>query len=374
MADSSQPLAKKPEWQPRFWEGANFSTWFRHLWVNRFAVHWSLWYIVVIATILTLTNSVLRGIQWLFYGRAIRRAELQGPPIFIIGHWRTGTTFLHELMIQDPRFGFPNTYQCVAPNHFLLTETVLSKLLWFLMPKERPMDRMKLGFDRPQEDEFALCLLGARSPYSAIAFPNRPPMDAEYLDFDGVPPERIERWKGILLWFLKAVTLRQKKRLVLKSPPHTARIKTLNELFPEAIFINIIRDPYVVFPSTMNLWRSLYKAHGLQKPNCEGLEDRVFSTFLRMHERLEEGKKLIAPGRYFEMRYEDLVKNPHETVRAVYEHFQLGEWETMRSRLDAYLATVKNYETNKYQLAPEQRAMIAARWGEVMRRQGYAVE
>ena len=53
------------------------------------------------------------------------------------------------------------------------------------------MDHVKTGFDRPQEDEFALCMLGQPSPYTAIAFPNNPPRDHAYLDLEGVPPRAL---------------------------------------------------------------------------------------------------------------------------------------------------------------------------------------
>ena len=87
---------------------------------------------------------------------------MKAPPIFILGHWRTGTTLLHEFMIRDERFGYPTTYECMDPNHFLLTEGLFTRWLNFLVPTHRPMDNMKAGFDRPQEDEFALCMLGGR--------------------------------------------------------------------------------------------------------------------------------------------------------------------------------------------------------------------
>ena len=45
---------------------------------------------------------------------------------------------------------------------------------------------MPTGWDRPQEDEFALCSMGAPSPYFKMAFPNEGAQDEEYMDFDGV--------------------------------------------------------------------------------------------------------------------------------------------------------------------------------------------
>src|SRR5205823_6477253 len=101
--------------------------------------------IAVITTVLSLFHSILRWLQLLVYGRKITATAVTQPPIFIIGHWRTGTTYLHELLILDERHTFPNTYECFEPNHFLLTEWIITHWLRFLMPTRRPMDNMRAG-------------------------------------------------------------------------------------------------------------------------------------------------------------------------------------------------------------------------------------
>src|SRR5262245_26513605 len=279
--ESPSPRAdkpRKPEWAPRIWEGCDFFAWMRLLIRNRFAVHPSCIYIAVIVTFVSLFHTILRVLQDAIYGRRVRKTPIADPPIFIIGHWRTGTTLLHEFLVQDERFGYPTTYECISPNDFLLTEPIVTKWLGFLMPSRRPMDNMKAGWNRPQEDEFALCMLGARSPYLTIAFPNHPLQDQQYLDFAGMSPANLRRWKRHVKRFLRALTFKNPKRLVLKSPPHSARIPVLQQMFPGAIFIHIVRDPYVIFPSTVNLWKTLYRTHGLQKPTFMNLEEHVFET------------------------------------------------------------------------------------------------
>ena len=370
-ASPTAPMSKKPEWAPRLWQGCTSYAWMRLLFKNRFAVHWSRWYIAVVISFMSVSNTLLGFVQTLVFGRALRRTKLKAPPIFILGHWRTGTTHLHELMIQDPRFGYPTTYQCVDPTHFLLTEKLFSKILSPMMPKERPMDRVKVGLDRPQEDEFALCMMGQPSPYLTIAFPNHPPQDQEFYDLESVSPRALASWKKALTSFLISITYKTGKRLVLKSPPHTARIKVLKEMFPGALFLHIVRDPHVVYASTVNLWRTLYATQGLQSPRCEGLEEHVFSTFDRLYAKLEEGKRTLPPEQFFELRYEDLVQDPAAAIRCVYDHFGLGGWNEMQPRLETYLATVRGYETNKYRLSPKELAEIDRRWGEVIRRYGY---
>jgi len=229
-----------------------------------------------------------------------------------------------------------------------------------------------MSWQRPQEDEFALCMLGARSPYLTIAFPNNPPKDMEYLDFVGVSPRRVRRWQEILKRFLQAVTFRRPKRLVLKSPPHTGRIRILQDLFPGARFVHIVRDPYVVFPSTVNLWRTLYEHHGLQVPNYHNVEEDVYHTFLRLYAAVERDRPLVPDGHFHEVKYEDLVRDPVGEMRKLYERLNLGGFDAYLPRLQAYLATLKGYETNKYNLTPPQRADITRRWAPVIERYGYA--
>jgi omega-hydroxy-beta-dihydromenaquinone-9 sulfotransferase len=363
--------SRKPEWAPRLWEGADFFAWLKLLARNRFAVHPAYWYIAAVVTAVSFGHTLLRLVQGAVYGRAIRATPLAGPPIFIIGHWRTGTTLLHELMIRDERFGFPTTYECLDPSHFLLTERLFTRIFRFLLPSRRPMDNMQVGFDRPQEDEFALCLLGAGSPYDMIAFPNRPPSGQEFLDLADVAPRRLRRWKRTFKTLLRAITYKSGKRLVLKSPPHTARIPLLAAMFPGALFVHIVRDPYVVFPSTLNLWRTLFERHGLQRPNFAGLEEYVLQTYVHVHERLEEGRRLLAPEQFYELRYEDLVRDPVAEMRRLYEHFGLGGFEAYLPRLEEYLASVKGYETNRYELTPAQREAVTRRWGAIARQYGY---
>ena len=143
-------------------------------------------------------------------------------------------------------------------------------------------------------------------------------------------------------------------------------------MFPEARFVHIVRDPYVVFPSTVNLWKSLYETHGLQKPTFAGLEEYVFRTFTMLYDELDAGRALVPPGHFFEVRYEDLLSDPVGRMRALYEQLGLGDFEAVRPQIEKYFAEHKGYQTNRYpSLSAETRAEIGRRWGDVIRRYGY---
>jgi omega-hydroxy-beta-dihydromenaquinone-9 sulfotransferase len=102
------------------------------------------------------------------------------------------------------------------------------------------------------------------------------------------------------------------------------------------------------------------------------LEETVLSTFVRLHEKLEEGKKLLGPEQFYELRYEDLVRDPVGEMGRLYAHFGFAGFDAYLPRLQEYLANIKGYETNKYQMSEEQRAQVNRRWGDVIRRYGYA--
>jgi len=360
-------------WHVRFWDGMNFTGWIRLLVRNRFAVAPRCIVMALIITQLCFWHLFLWAIQKILFGRKIEQTEIEQHPIFIIGHWRSGTTLLHELLVLDPRYTYPDTFDCFAPNHFLVSHRVFTPILRFLLPSQRPMDNMATAWDRPQEDEFAICNMGIPSPYTAMAFPNRV-QDQEYLDLQGVPPAELDRWKERFVWFLKCLTLRNPKRIVLKSPPHTCRIKVLLELFPDARFIHITRDPYVIFPSTVNLWKSLYKTQGLQVPRFEGLGEHVFATFEKMHETFQRDRGLIGPSRLCDVRYEDLVADPVGQLRAIYERLELGEFETVRPALQQYADEKADYKPNRYEISPETEAEIRRRWRGYFEQYGYALE
>ena len=334
-------------------------------------MHPKYWYIAAIVSATSTMNLVLRWIQEGLHGDELAQTRLDKEPIFVIGHWRTGTTLLHELLIQDPQFNYPDFFACFNPNHRLISEHFFKKYLSILAPAKRPMDNMAAGWNRPQEDEFALALLGLPSTYIDLAFPNHPPMYPGSLDLSGLSPSELKHWKRTFLHFLKTISFRDGRRLVLKSPPHTARVPVLLEMFPDARFLHIVRDPYIVFPSTVNLWKSFASRHCFEPPKGLGVEEKVLREFRVIYDRLEEARPLFKPGRFHEVRYEELVKDPVGEMKKVYAALELEGFDAARPRLEEYVRQTDGYETNKYVITEDQRAEVNRLWGDIIRRYGY---
>ena len=369
---AARPEAKKHrEWVPRMWEGSDFFAWLRLLTRNRFAVEPACWYIAAIVTGKSLLNT---GLGWLQHARyADRVAATPAPhdPLFVLGHWRTGTTLLHELLILDARHTYPTTHDCIEPCHHLLSADFYHRYMGFLLPDRRPMDNVAFGWSVPQEDEMALALLGLPSMYTDFAFVNRPPLYPGALDLSGLTSRELRAWKRGLVGFVRRLASRDPRRLVLKSPPHTARVPVLLELFPKAKFVHIRRDPYTLFASTVHLWMKMGEKHGFQTPRGgPELEEKVFRQFLLIHERYEAGKKQIPAGHLVEVRYEDLIADFVGVMEQVYDGLGLGGFEAVRPKVEAFAA--KRYERNRYAIDDQLRAKIKTRWGDAIREQGYA--
>jgi hypothetical protein len=231
---------------------------------------------------------------------------------------------------------------------------------------------MRLSWDSPQEDEFAICNLGVPSPYAMIAFPNRPPAYWDFLTLENVSPRQLEQWKQALANFFRGVLLRRPGQLVVKSPTHTFRLPVLLDMFPEARFINVVRHPTSVFLSTVRLWKSLFVAHGYQEPRFEGLEEFVLETFAQMHERLQATRGLVPEGRIIDVRYEDLVGDMVGTTQSIYEELQLGEFDHARPLIQEYVDSRQDYRPNRHQTTSEVECRVYASWKPYFDRYGYS--
>lgn len=348
-------------------------TWWRLIWRHRFAFSLSRLDLPLFTCLLTPIHSVCHRWQELRWRRRIEAAPPLKPPLFVIGHWRSGTTLLHELLVLDERHTYATTYDCFSPADFLSTRGFNTFCFPFLVPDRRPMDNVAIGWDRPQEDEFALLNLGVPSIYETAAFPKHGPANVQYLDFAGLAPSEIERWKNGLLWFLRRLNFRDPRRIVLKSPPHLGRVATLVEMFPDAQFIHIVRNPFDIYASTLRLWRALFATQGMQKADCDWLEEFVFDNFDRLYAAYRQQRELLRPEQLCEVRYEDLVADPVGQVLTIYESLQLGELDRVMPRLEEYVASLADYEPNIHRMDAATHERVADRWEWYFRQYGYGI-
>jgi hypothetical protein len=266
------------------------------------------------------------------------------PPAFILGHWRSGTTLLHELLAMDRRFAAPTLLDVLTPTSRAPQRWIIDLALRVFLPRCRPIDGMTWGPHRPAEDDLALAALGM-SPYLAWSFPRNAAFFERYLDLAGLNSAEREEWRRTMVGLVARWTARHRSALVLKSPPHAARLGELAALFPAAKFVFIHRHPYPTFASTMRLVTDGTKPLRLQ----EMTDDEGRAGVLRRAERLFEGyrtgKKDLPPDRLVEIAYDELVADPVATAERILAAWKMEPDPTMARRWEEFQSTAAPVRT-----------------------------
>lgn len=340
---------------------------------HRFAVSWQRLPMFFLVGGCAIGNSLLSAIQQWRFGKRIQHQPIEPAPIFVVGHWRSGTTLLHELLSLDDRFGYPTTLECFLPHHFLVSEPIFRPLLKVLLPSKRPMDNMPTGVDLPQEDEFALAAMGAPSPYQQIAFPNQPARYWKLLNMEGLEPQVEAAFADNLTRFLQSLMFKKNKRLILKSPTHTGRIAWLANRYPGSKFIHIARNPVDVFLSTKRLWRRLHEVQGLQIPRYseDELSEMVHRDYQAMYHGYLKGRRELEPNQWHEVQFEKLIVDAPAVIKEIYQALNLGESTQLESDAAKYMSERRSYQVADYQYPPETVAEVMRRWGQYAHAFGY---
>ncbi len=317
-----------------------------------------------------LTGSLLSAMGMLqkrLYRRVLDQLDLR-PPLFLVGHWRSGTTLLHELLALDEHFAAPSTYACFNPHQFLLARhhaPTATRLV-------RPTGDVTVSPFSPQEEEFALLCVGATSPYEAFMFPSALHQFEALCDPDLFEHARELRWNDAMTWILKATAYVSgaDKRPLVKSPTNSFRIPRLSALFPGVMFIRLVREPCAVFASTLRLWQSMWERYALAAPLAqEVLIERILETRLTLERRLQSALRSLPADRVATVRYEDLVADPCHTIELLYGRLALGDPSPLLPKVHAYMA--RNPPSAPPSTA-DWRRLVQARWPELFDEFGYA--
>lgn len=375
MAGGPENRHKRPGWTESVpWMGLSLRAWWKLFRRHGFKVEARHWPGALFDLAMASLNSTLGIMQWAVHGRDLALHPAPEPPLFVVGHWRTGTTLLHELLALDPWMRSPSTFECLAPHHFVLTHKWLPRWTRFSLPATRSFDPMQVSWDSPQEDEFAMLLMGQESPYAAIAFPNSAKRDEPALELDLLEFEEQRRWERAFQKFLTRLSFVRDGQLLLKSPTHTMRVPVLHELFPRAKWVLMTRNPFETCASTIKLWRSLYSTYGYQTPDFTGLEERVVTTFAHFHSRWEATCDRIRHGHLAVVRYEDLITKPESTMSHLYSGLKLGVPDELIPGVRKYFADRADYRPNRHELSPALTDLIRTRCRGYFERHRYSLE
>ncbi len=366
-------------WQQKFLEtfgtgvlgGMSFRTFLRCLRDNRFSVDPPYYLRTAITALSSLQNSAQRRLEQWRFGKAVRQTAVH-PPVFVIGLWRSGTTHLHNLLSQDFRFAYPNTYQVFFPHTFLTTENTSAWLMNFLLPAKRVQDNVKLGAQQPQEDDFAIAGLTGMSFNLSIAFSRRAEAYTRFLTFDSVSEAEQQQWADALHLFLQKLTFKYDRPLVLKSPAHTGHLSELLAMYPDAKFVLIHRDPHEVFSSTVHCLKSCFDMWAMQRVGSYDIPEATIENVRRVSEKYFADRSAVPAGQLAEVAFTDLERAPLETMRRLYSELDLPAFRFTEQAMQDYLDSLGPYKKNQHrELEPALQARLAQQWHQCYENWGY---
>ena len=353
--------------------GISLQNWCRVLVRNRFRIHPAFWLRTLFITLNTLANALLQLFEYIRFSRKIKREKVEAP-VFILGHPRSGTTHLHYLLSKDKQFGYCSLNEAVLPHIFLSGGKLFRKLIGLSLPETRPQDDVKVTVDSPKEEEFALANLSRTSYMFGFYFPKR--IAQNYDESVGFSSEKDKKhWQKHFLFFLKKLQYKNKgKHLLLKSPANTGRVEEILELFPDAKFIHISRDPYEVFQSTVRLYEKIIPVTSFQHVDDNRVEDFIIDSYRKMYDSYFSAIDKLDSDRLVEVKFVDLDKNPLGVLEKVYDQLELENFDQAREGFNQELERTLGYKKNTYsELPSETRERLQNAWGSIFKKLGYSI-
>ena len=305
-----------------------------------------------IISLVSMIGVPFRIYEKLAYDGKAKRVDLREPPVFILGHWRSGTTHLHNLLSMDPEASYVTTYQSVFPDQTLSAGSrfIFKNFMKLLIPINRKGDNVTLSADYPQEEEFTLA---ARTPgcyYYFWYFPERMMQYYdEFLTFensdDKLRDSFINDYHRVIN---KAMIYSGKSRFLSKNPVNTGRIPMLLKMFPDAKFIYIHRNPVDVILSTRHFFDKMMPGLTLHKVDYEKLHSDIYTVYDQLIHRYLDTKDLIPEGNLLEIRYDDLTSKPMEEIQNIYDRLKMKGFDKAGPLINAYADSEKDFVKNKY--------------------------
>lgn len=362
--------------------GSTFPQLVRILWSNRAEIDYTIFGArLAFLFLISILSSMFALFDTLLFSRAIARTPLAERPIIIIGHPRSGTTLLQNLLALDDQFVTPNTFQAGWASSFLTMERFAS--FWPLssvLSPTRPMDALALSWSTPCEDEVATNVLcGGVSPYMATHFLRNWEKYLPYVSFlEPASREAFPRWRKAFLYFCRKLCyLCPGRRLLLKSPCHTGRIWLLNALFKNtAQFIVVHRDPHEIFQSSHAALVDKYirPCAALQTFTNADAQSYILGQGRILQAAFMADEATLPPGRLIRVAFSDLVNNQMGTMENVYEQLGMSSeaFERVRGKFAKHACLTREFQQNKFP-APtmEARGVVERQWADMFREFGY---
>lgn len=358
---SEQPMA-----------GTSLTNFMNVLRKNHFRIDWRFLpralYVLGMATVL----SPFRIQEKRNFHTAIQNTSIT-PPLFIIGHFRSGTTFLHYLLGQDTQLGYVSTFETMTPGMILSHEALFKDIVKNHLPAKRPMDDLEMHANLPYEEEYAVANLSSHSFYHGWYFPKKWKWYFDkYVTNKTITSSELEAWKKTYTYFLRKISLKKNcHHLLLKSLVNTAKVRLLVEMFPEAKFIHIYRNPYKVYLSTWKLYQKILPIFSFQRISTEELDEYILYSYKELYAKFFSEKNAIPKKNLIEISYEDFVQNPSNMIKSIYKNLDLPSYHDANEAFEQYIHKHRHYQADRYTFTEEIRKKVYNRWKQAFTVLGY---
>jgi hypothetical protein len=293
---------------------------------------------------------------------ALRRGA-HPPPVFVIGHPRSGTTHLHNLLAATGRFATAPAVLTGMPWEARSLARLMRPFIDMYLPPTRFIDAVAVRADGPTEDEIALAAMAPLSPLHAVFFPSRFEEDwrRAFLPGPEETPELVLRERALALWAAKLARRAPGRPPLMKSPAFTGQVARLRALFPGARFVHIRREPEALFDSARRMIRDVLRELALQDGSQVDVDAAALSLWPELEARL--ARDLAGAKDAAELDFEALARDPLDALGQVWRRLGLEDWPAAAAGVEAYLAELGDYRPRRHRLTPAEAARLRAAWG-----------
>ena len=306
-----------------------------------------------------------------FASAAIPKPGTYPSPVFIVGHWRSGTTHLANLLSRSGAFGFLSPMAVGLPAEALGLGRVVRPFVEQFFPKHRLIDEIALASDMPQEDELAMANLSTLSCQHGVYAPDR--LIEEFdrgLFGTGVGAAEHARWAWMLERYVAKMTWSAGgKPLLIRNPASSTRIAAIRSIWPDARFIHIHRDPRAVFGSSVAMFATLLRELAIGRADGADPRALVRHVYPRLVTSVLDAAEALPAGAFVSVAHAALSRHPLETVAMVADAIGLDRGMEGTAAMADYAAA--------HRRAPRIHALTDAdhrfldRHGDLVRRLGY---
>lgn len=308
--------------------------------------------------LLALANTACLLIDRLLFP-GFRRIRVDRP-VFIVGHARSGTTLMHQLLTRDDaQFSWFMTYELALPS--ILQKKVVRALgrfdrevlggaiegrirAWENRAFEKGRQMHPMSLTGPEEDEFVFAPTFHSSSLGVVF---------AYLD-EMVPYNRFDdaidpATRARLMRYYRECVQRQlyvngENRIHLsKNPLFSGKVASLLEAFPDARFAVMVRNPFETIPSIQKMMTRNYVASGTPPGQIERALSTMGDDSFYFYRHPFEVLDAKPEARWTAVPYELLVANPRAALEKVYADLGLDRTATSSVALDAAEGHARDY-------------------------------